>query len=97
MKHENRISQFERVKLKITFLEKSRNIGGHTYFTFISELNFTDRENPKVIKNKEDFRVLQKIVREQASKQSVYFSDSLSFLVDKNFPHTVPYLELSVP
>jgi len=95
--HENRISQFERAKLKINFLEKTRNIGGHTYFTFISELNISGRENPRVIKTKEDFKILQKIVRDQASKQAVYFSDSVFLPADKNFSHNVPYLEVNLP
>ncbi len=54
----------EKANLKITFLEKSKNLGGHTYFTFISELNFLDRENPKVTKTKEDFKILSKMVRD---------------------------------
>ena len=61
---ENRTSQMSKAFLKITFLEKSKNLGGHTYFTFISELNFADRENPRVIKTKEDFKILSKVVRD---------------------------------
>ncbi len=53
----------ERTRLKIKFLEKSRNDGGQIYFTFLSELNFLGRENPKVVKAKEDFKILSKIVK----------------------------------
>jgi hypothetical protein len=59
----NRASQMERTRLKIKFLEKSRNDGGQIYFTFLSELNFLGRENPKVVKAKEDFKILSKIVK----------------------------------
>ena len=48
----------EKTHLKIKFLEKSRNDGGRIFFTFISELNFLGRENPKVVKAKEDFKIL---------------------------------------
>jgi len=46
----NRPSHMEKTQLKIKFLEKSRDDGGQIYFTFISELNFLGRENPKVVK-----------------------------------------------
>ena len=53
----------EKLQVKIKFLDKSSDVGGQIYFTFITELNFIGRENPKVVKALEDFKILSKIVK----------------------------------
>jgi len=58
----------ETLKLRVKFMEKSREDGDKIYFTFISQLNFVGRENPKVVKALEDFKTLSKIVKAQAAK-----------------------------